>query len=313
MNWEQIRIDCTNIDPEQLEEILWGLGAESVSFEDAADNPIFEPAPGTTPLWAATQLIGLFEEGCDRAWISEQITQQLGLTHPLVYQFETLAERNWERAWLDTFKPMQFGDRLWIIPSGFEPIDRNAINLDLDPGLAFGTGTHPTTALCLEWLDGHDIRDLNVVDYGCGSGVLALAALKLGAQKVWAVDNDPQALEATQANLEKNGIDPNRYELFLPDELPPLSVDLVLANILANILCDLAPKLAELSNNTLVLSGVLDTQEDQVRHCFRDFFQLNEPLQRDEWICMQGSNIHGNERTVFNKPASESTNPNLRT
>src|SRR5688572_23158545 len=194
MPFLQLTLAIGSANPEPFEDALLGLGASSITLEDAADDPVLEPAPGTTPLWPTVRLKALFAAGADRAAIMQSLTEQLTVALPLA-TFEDIADRIWEREWLKDFRPMRFGQRLWICPAGMRPAsdapgDRPAgepVYIDLDPGLAFGTGTHPTTALCLEWLDGAQVAGTTVIDYGCGSGVLAIAALKLGAKAAIAV------------------------------------------------------------------------------------------------------------------------------
>ena len=269
MPWIQLQIPADPDNADQLEDLLMEMGAEAVSMEDAADQPLYEPDPGTTPLWSQTTVTGLFQSDRDieqlcasvrDAW--HQATQQ-----DLPEINVTLVEdKDWERAWMDDFQPLKFGERLWIVPSWHEAPDPGAANLMLDPGLAFGTGTHPTTALCLEWLDGQEVQGRQVIDYGCGSGILGLAALLLGADHVTGVDTDPQALEASRENARRNGVEENRLDLYLPEQAPAGKADMVLANILAQPLIGLAPHLATLTRpgGDLVLSGILSNQAREV-------------------------------------------------
>jgi len=185
----QLTFDVGSADPAPIEETLTSLGATSVTLEDAADDPVLEPAPGETPLWPTVRLRALFREDADPRAIQAGLVELLPPTTLL--RFEVLEDRPWEREWLRDFHPMRFGRRLWVCPDGQAAGDANAVRVALDPGLAFGTGTHPTTALCLEWLDGSELRGCRVIDYGCGSGILAIAALKLGAAEAFAYDIDP--------------------------------------------------------------------------------------------------------------------------
>jgi ribosomal protein L11 methyltransferase len=191
---------------------------------------------------------------------------------------------------MDDFKPLRFGDRLWIVPSWHDAPDPHAANLLLDPGLAFGTGTHPTTALCLEWLDGQDVTSRQVIDYGCGSGILGLAALLLGADHVIGVDTDPQALEASRENARRNKVEEDRLDLFLPGDEPDTMADIMLANILAQPLIGLAPKLAAKvkPGGDIVLSGILSNQAREVMEAYEPWFIMDEPEQREEWIRLTG-------------------------
>ena len=203
MPWIQLKIDTDNDLAEQISDALSEQGAQAVTLEDRADQPIFEPPLGTTPLWQKVCLVGLFDSAVDIHPIVETLQKQFGKLHWIA---DPLEDKDWVREWMDSFQPIRFGQRLWIVPSWHDAPDENAVNLRLDPGLAFGTGTHPTTALCLEWLDSHPPQDLNVIDYGCGSGILGIAALKLGAKHCVGVDTDPQALLASQNNAAQNNV-----------------------------------------------------------------------------------------------------------
>lgn len=288
MPWLQLTFYSTKDDAENLAELLNECGAAAVTMQDAADQPLYEPPPGTTPLWQRTNVVGLFDE----SFHAETILQQLkGLWQGNLpeYHSETLEDQVWERAWMDNFKPMRFGKRLWIVPSWSEPPENDAVNILLDPGLAFGTGTHPTTRLCLEWLDAHDVTNLRIIDYGCGSGILAIAAALLGAESVVGVDNDPQALIATMENARRNEVTP-RITCYLPKETPPSPVPLLLANILAGPLIELAPRLAALvqDNGSIVLSGILPEQADTVAAAYREWFDMQPALEHDGWIRLEG-------------------------
>ncbi|MBE02529.1 50S ribosomal protein L11 methyltransferase [Marinobacter lutaoensis] len=293
MPWIQLQIPADPDTADQLEDLLMALGADAVSMEDAADQPLYEPDPGTTPLWSQTRVTGLFQSGQDIEQLCAEIRdawhQQ---TQQSLADIEvTLVEdKDWERAWMDDFQPLRFGDRLWIVPSWHSPPNPDAANLLLDPGLAFGTGTHPTTALCLEWLDGQDMSGKQVIDYGCGSGILGLAALLLGAAHVTGVDTDPQALEASRDNALRNGIETHRLDLYLPENEPDTPCDVLLANILANPLIDLAPRLARLTRpgGDLVLSGILAPQAREVMAAYEPWFLMDEPEQKEEWIRLTG-------------------------
>ena len=205
MAWLRITLDSTAHDPDILSELLSVVGAEAVTFEDAADQAVFEPLPGETRLWRHTQVSGLFAIDADIDAIIDNLRHAIGDTE-LNVTVATVEDQDWERVWMDQFQPMRFGRRLWICPHWIKPPSPDDVTVMLDPGLAFGTGTHPTTALCLEWLDKHDIHDKTVIDYGCGSGILAIAAAKLSARHVWAVDYDPQARTATAGNAEANAV-----------------------------------------------------------------------------------------------------------
>ena len=215
MAWLQIRIQSHADHAEALSDALVGCGAVSVTFEDSQDTPIYEPMPGESPLWDSTTVIGLFDALTDMDKVVKQLEHAKAFQMSGHYKIEALEDKDWEREWMDNFHPMQFGQRLWICPSWREAPEPEAVNIMLDPGLAFGTGTHPTTALCLRWLDGLALTEKDVIDFGCGSGILALAALKLGASRVTGIDIDQQALDASLANATRNNV-AERLQLCLP-------------------------------------------------------------------------------------------------
>ena len=293
MPWIQLQIPADPDNADQLEDLLMEMGAEAVSMEDAADQPLYEPDPGTTPLWHQTNVTGLFgserdiEELC--AAVKDAWHQQTQQSLPDI-DVTLVEDKDWEREWMEDFKPLRFGERLWIVPSWHDAPDPHAANLLLDPGLAFGTGTHPTTALCLEWLDGHDVSSCQVIDYGCGSGILGLAALLLGADHVIGVDTDPQALEASRENARRNRVEEDRLDLFLPTDEPDAMADIMLANILAQPLIGLAPRLAAMvrPGGDIVLSGILSNQAREVMEAYEPWFVMDEPEQREEWIRLTG-------------------------
>ena len=283
MAWLQLRIRAPHQFVETVEDLLFAHQAVSVTLEDAADQPLLEPGPGETPIWDDVEVVGLFvAEDTDpdilRASLDAQLPSACGRV-----QFEDLPERDWVRAWMDRFQPMRFGERLWIVPSHLAPPDPTAVNLLLDPGLAFGTGTHPTTALCLQWLDAHPPKNLRVLDYGAGSGVLAVATAKLGASDAIAIDNDPQAVTASHDNATRNQV---TITAGLPDSLAATEVfDVVLANILASILIQLAPTLTAHCKvgGRLVLSGILVDQADDVMAAFPNF-EFAPIAQQEDWV-----------------------------
>jgi len=289
MSFLQLVIDVAGDDPEAAEAACFGAGALSVTLTDAADDPVLEPAPGATPLWPSVRLSALFPGGTDAAPLVASLARTLGLA-PARISFEQVPDRAWEREWLKDFRPMRFGRRLWIAPGGQPVTDAGAIVLELDPGLAFGTGTHPTTAMCLEWLDGLDLRGRRVLDYGCGSGVLALAALKLGAAHAVAVDIDRQALTATLDNAARNGLSGSIEVLHADDLRDDARKDIVLANILAGPLVDLAPRLAAATcaGGRLVLAGMLGTQTESVAGAYRPWFHMHSFADRDGWTALTG-------------------------
>jgi ribosomal protein L11 methyltransferase len=289
MPWLQVRLAITPDQAETYEDALLEVGAVSVTFMDAEDQPIFEPDLGTTPLWSHTHLLALFEGDAD----ADQVVAHLRLLtgDPLPeHQIERIEDQDWERSWMDNFQPMRFGRRLWIVPSWHEAPEPDAVNLLLDPGLAFGTGTHPTTALCLQWLDGQPLDGCTVLDFGCGSGILAIAALLLGAEHAAGTDIDPQAVEASRDNANRNGIDPARFPVYLPENLPQEQADVVVANILAGPLVALAPQITSLvkTGGRLALSGILAEQAEEVRAAYAADFDLDPTAEQDGWVRISG-------------------------
>ncbi len=275
---------------EAVEAALEDVGALAVTLLDAEDHPIYEPAPGETPLWPTIALSALFEEATDRAGIVHVLLDAEAGIAPEQITFREVADADWTRAWMDRYQPMRFGSRLWIYPSTIEPPeDADAVIVRLDPGLAFGTGTHPTTALCLEWLDGEELAGRDVIDYGCGSGVLAIAALALGAARVVGVDTDPQALDASADNAARNGL-ADRLVLQLPDAADPAPADVLVANILAGPLHALAPRLAGLvvAGGRLALSGILAGQEAELLERYAEWFEDLRVTQREDWMRIDG-------------------------
>jgi len=294
--WLQLALPAEPEQAEQLAEALQAVGALSVSLADGGADALFETAPGPTALWLHTRVVGLFPGDCDVATILVQVQQTLGLTNPPVYHLEHLQNQDWARAWRTHFQPRCYGPKLWVCPHGETPPDPNAVNLFLDPGLAFGTGSHPTTALCLEWLEQADIGEKTVIDYGCGSGILGIAAVKLGAHQAWAVDIDPQALESTRSNATANGV-ADRVNTRLADTaLPPgHTADVLLANILANPLIELAGHFAVLlpAGGRLVLSGILAEQAEAVNAAYRPWFENLRITQREEWVRIDAMRSRG--------------------
>lgn len=294
MSWLQLRLDCDKQSAPELEDLLRSLGALSVTLEDRADEPLLEPRVGETPLWNAIRLTGLFTAEKNMAPVLEVLKDKPVATEPRV---EILEDKDWEREWMRHYEPMQFGDRLWICPSWKAPPDPSAVNLLLDPGLAFGTGTHPTTAMCLQAIDGMDLDGCSVVDYGCGSGILGIAALRLGSKRLLAVDNDPQALLATEANAERNGVNGADLLIALPDsydEAPWLhGCNLVIANILAGPLAELAPTLTDFlaPGGRLILAGLLETQAQALVDAYAPAVELEILFQLDEWVCLSGTRL----------------------
>jgi ribosomal protein L11 methyltransferase len=323
MSWLQLQIRTTRDQAEAMENLLLEAGAVSVTLLDAEDEPLFEPGVGETPLWRELLLTGLFTGDTESAELAAALQANWPGTLPEL-AFSTLADQNWERAWLDDFRPLRFGSRLWVCPSWWKQApdadspdswqpdaeaatdweSRNVelleqlqapgnIVLLLDPGLAFGTGTHPTTSLCLQWLDSQDLAGTILVDYGCGSGILGLAALLLGAGRVYGVDNDPQALLATADNCRKNAVDPKQFPVYLPRDFAAQlasgkvrPVDGMMANILAGTLIELAELLSlqVRHGGWLLLSGILCEQADAVIDAFTPWCTGFEVRQAGDWV-----------------------------
>ena len=273
-----------------LEEFFLEHGACAITYKDAEDQPILEPRPGEAPLWEQYFISGLFLETADIAHINNVITKQFPtLSKNLVSK--TIQDQVWERAWLKDYQPIKINDNIWICPSDIQTPDPNAITITLDPGLAFGTGTHPTTHLCLEALANIDLNDKIVVDYGCGSGVLAITALKLGAKFAYAIDSEPQALIATQDNMTRNDINQSLIQTYLPENVPDMQpVEMVIANILSSTIIALSNELQKniAPHGTLILSGLLDHQTADVIKAFSADFSFSLPHKKDGWVCLVG-------------------------
>lgn len=281
--WYQLHIElCHRDDIDALSEALEETGALSITLTDKNDDPVLEPEPGTTPLWPDVVVNALYNDESEAH--SAKLQMENKFPH-LQFVINHLEDQDWERAWMDDFKPQSFGKRLWICPSWSTIPEPDAINLILDPGLAFGTGTHPTTSLCLRWLDQADLHNKTVIDYGCGSGILALAALKLGASTVSAVDIDPQALQATQNNAESNHLaNNNQLTIGIPEELHS-PVELIIANILLTPLMNLRDRFHSLLNphGLLVVSGILSEQTDELINQYRSVFIHQKTVDQDGW------------------------------
>ena len=293
MTWLQLRLDTNPEQAEALEALMLASGAVAVTMEDNADQPVLEPAVGETPLWGETRLTGLYPADTDMPAVLDHFPEDT-LTNTN-HRVEILEDKDWEREWMQHYQPMQFGKRLWVCPSWLEPPAPDAVNLLIDPGLAFGTGTHPTTSLCLSELDGMDLENQVVVDYGCGSGILAVAALKLGAVEALGVDNDPQALVASRDNAGRNGIAGERFPVALPGQYEAgfwhHRADTVIANILAGPLMELSDTLLHFlkPGGTLMLSGLLDTQAPGMIAHYSPWISLSVVGEHEGWVCLRGS------------------------
>jgi ribosomal protein L11 methyltransferase len=283
--WHLLRLVLDPAQVDTAETVLFEQGAQAVTLLDAEDHPVHEPGPGERPLWPQVLIEALFETEPDAADIAAGLSDAGVLIERAGLQTATLADRDWIRAWMDAFEPMRFGAGLWICPSHIDPDPAWSRVIRLDPGLAFGSGTHPTTALCLEWLDGRDLRGQTVIDYGCGSGVLAIAAALQGAARVIGVDHDPQALIATRENAERNGV-ADRIEACMPADFSPFRADLVVANILAGPLIELAPKMMDClePGAPLLLSGILRSQSDEVAAAYESRLGAPEIEFREDWV-----------------------------
>ncbi|MCP8897746.1 50S ribosomal protein L11 methyltransferase [Gilvimarinus xylanilyticus] len=292
MPWLQLKLTTSRKQTEALEDAMLDNGACSVTLEDNADQPILEPGLGETPLWDEVKLTGLFEAEIDTRATTQAIAQSYAAPLPS-HAWEQLEDKDWEREWMANYHPIRCGERLWICPSWCEPPEPDKVNILLDPGLAFGTGTHPTTFLCMQWLDQQDVASAEVIDYGCGSGILGIAALKLGAKHAVGVDIDPQALIATADNAARNHLADNAMPVFLPGDAPTQAADIVLANILAGPLAELAPALTELTRpgGRLCLSGILATQAQAVMDAYREHFDFDPIAQKDEWVRITGRKV----------------------
>lgn len=296
MPFLEIKLTTCAAQQPHIEAALEALGALAITLRDAAvDTPdeqaIFEPGVAEIPLWPTLVLNALFDADSERNELLGALVSAVPELDPTQIQFADIADQDWERAWMDQFKPMRFGQRLWIYPWNIEPPANAdaAVIVRLDPGLAFGTGTHPTTALCLQWLDGIDLAGKTVIDYGCGSGVLAIAALKLGAAHAIGIDNDPQALIATHDNAERNGV-VGRLDVHLPEDSPQTHADIFVANILAGPLAELAPRFASLCQpgTPIAISGILDGQQDELLSRYAEDFDALESTLLDGWVRITG-------------------------
>lgn len=307
MSWRQFVMDLDTLNPATVEDVFTRLGACAVTFSDAGDDPVLEPAPGETPLWSNTRITGLFPREANMDALLAVLPTELGVSSLPAYHIEDLADRDWEREWLQDFGPMRFGARLWICPTAGarlagdgrwslhgSPARRAPAVVHLDPGLAFGTGTHATTALCLEWLDSIDLEGKTLLDYGCGSGVLAIAAFKLGCEAVTGVDIDPQALIATRQNAANNDVAEKLFVLGSPDEIEG-KFDIVVANILAGPLVQFADSITSrlARGGMLALSGVLCEQADEVMAAYVPWIEFEESACREQdgqvWSRLTGS------------------------
>lgn len=293
MAWRQLKIAATQADAEALSDLLFLFGAFSVTLKDAQDQPIYEPPLGTTPLWHEVWVSALFTSETDIKPIIQLVSKQIFQNQIPKYDCQEVLEQDWTQTWKEQTLPMLFGKRLWICPSHQKVEQENSVVVTLDPGLGFGTGSHPTTTLCLNWLEANIYGQETMIDYGCGSGILAIAALKLGASQAIAIDNDPQALLACRENAEKNGISPEKIMIDFPEAFSELTADILVANILANPLIELASRLTSFvkPGGKLVLSGILNTQIDAVTKTYESWFEFEAPIILEDWVCLTGSKL----------------------
>lgn len=286
MKWHQLSVVVPKDTVEQVEKQCWDLGAVSVTMMDDSGVDLLEPGPGETPLWQSVSVSALFEEDVDTEAIIAGF-RVMGLT----MHSETIHDKDWERAWLSRFRPMQFGNRLWICPTGFSVSEPDAVVVDLDPGLAFGTGTHATTALCLEWLDANIRGGEKLLDYGCGSGILVIAAVKLGAGISSAIDNDPQALTSVRVNASRNNVD-DSVVIFDSERELASDFDIVVANILAEPLVTLSEKISAAlkPDGRVVLSGIMESQVERITEAY-GAVRFEDPQVRDGWVRLTGRKL----------------------
>ena len=292
MPWIQLKINSQAEYAEQIGEMLSASGAQAVTFVDAKDTPMYEPKPVEVMLWPDTPIMRMYDSEYDMSRVISQLSQSKLLGKNFNHKLDQLEDKDWEREWMINFHPMQFGERLWICPSWRDVPDPNAVNVMLDPGLAFGTGTHQTTSLCLRWLDRLELSEATVVDFGCGSGILGIAALKLGAKRVIGIDIDPQALLASQDNANRNDVG-EKIELYLPEHQPEFKADVVLANILAGPIRELRTVITEYckTGGKLVLSGILDNQAQEINDLYSHDFNMDPIMVDGEWARVSGVKI----------------------
>lgn len=292
MPWIQVTLSSDEEHARPLGDVLMANGAQAVTYKDGKDAPIFEPGPGEVQLWDHTLVTGLFDASLDTSALIKRLGQVKYLGQDFPYKVDQLEDKDWEREWMDNFKPIQFAPNLWVVPSWHDAPNPAAANILLDPGMAFGTGTHPTTAMCLTWLAEQDLQGKTVVDFGCGSGILGIAALKLGAARCVGIDIDKQALIATRDNAARNGV-AERFEAYLPSEQPTLNADVVVANVLAGPLQDLAPIILDYvgPQGLLSMSGILSRQSDAVMAAYRPQIQFAEITESDEWVMLNGQRV----------------------
>ncbi len=290
MVWYQLSLVTDRPTAPELADFFSDLGAVSVTYMDAENTPLYEPLPGETRIWKRTRVIALFEQDIDPDLVKTVVFTRFNQRLLLNWRQEIIQDQAWERAWLKHFHPLKFADRLWVCPTGQERIDPDTVCLTLDPGLAFGTGTHPTTALCLEWLATQNLQNKIIIDFGCGSGILAVAALLLGAKAAHCIDIDPQALQATQSNAAKNNV-LHAVHCYPPEKFPAIQADVVIANILAQPLIDLSARISGLlkTNGSLLLSGILNEQVEKVSASYlHNGLKMSQAVCQEDWCRLEG-------------------------
>ncbi len=294
MTWWQLSVQCKAAELEQIEDLLFELGALSINLADARDEPLYEPLPGHTPVWQESVVTGMFDSSCDPEALYHRLIEKLPENITGSVTQNRLEDQDWVLSYRDHYFPIQCADKLWIVPGWHDAPDPDAVNICLDPGLAFGTGGHPTTSLCLSWLANNDVKNQVIIDYGCGSGILAIAACKLGASIVTGIDIDPQALEASRQNAERNDIAAEQLPLSLPAQFEPTQVDLLMANILSEPLIQLSEIFAGLvkPGGKILLSGILSHQEDEIQSAYQLFFELDPATANEDWIRVTGTRKH---------------------
>jgi ribosomal protein L11 methyltransferase len=291
MAWWQLSVQCNSDELEQTEDSLLGLGAVSITLSDAEDEPIYEPLPGDMPVWQHSIVTGMFDQSYQLETLYDNLLRLLPDHQVATARKSILEEQDWERVHLQHFKPIQCGGNLWIVPSWLQAPDPTAVNIQLDPGLAFGTGSHPTTALCLAWMADKNFDNQSVIDYGCGSGILSIAACKLGARQVFGIDIDPQAVDASVENARRNGVDSDSLKFTLPSNFSSEKVDLLIANILSGPLLELSPKFAEMikPGGKILLSGILKTQVNDIKCAYQTWFDLEPESIQEDWVRISGT------------------------
>ena len=295
MAWWQLSVQCNSDELERTEDSMLALGAVSIMLSDAEDEPIYEPLPGDMPVWQHSIVTGMFDQSYQLEALYDKLLQLLPDHQVATAQKSILEEQDWERVHLQHFKPIRCAKNLWIVPSWLQPPEPTAVNIQLDPGLAFGTGSHPTTALCLAWMADKNFNKQSVIDYGCGSGILSIAACKLGASQVFGVDIDPQAVEASIENARRNGVDSDSLKITLASNFSSEKVDLLIANILSGPLVELSQRFSEMikPGGKILLSGILKKQVNDIKCAYQTWFDLEPERTREDWVSVSG--IRNNE------------------